>query len=197
MKIKPEDITNVIGSPVANTRKYWPLIVAELERLGKNKLSFQVAILATIGVESGNFEPINELGGKAYFTKLYDVCGEKPARARRMGNTSPGDGARYHGRGFIQLTWKHNYDVYGKALGVDLVNHPEKANEPEIAVKVLVKYMLDHGVDVWADRAFRTDDEYPEEFCTRKIRQLVNGGYRHYDKFKRHWDKFKVIALRG
>lgn len=196
MKITPEDITNIIGSDINNTRKYWPMIIEELKRVGRNKLYFQCAILATIAVESGNFEPINELGGKRYFTKLYDVTGEKPARAKRMGNVNPGDGPRYHGRGFIQLTWRHNYRVYGNALGYDLENNPELANDPVVAIKVLVKYMVDHGIDVWAERAFRTDDDYPEEFCKRKIRRLVNGGDRAYAKFSKTWDKFKAIALR-
>ncbi len=199
MSITAADITNIIGSPIANTTKYWPLILAELDRVKRNKLSFQVALLATIGVESGSFKPINEMGSVDYFTKNYDITGKKPKLARSLGNVNPGDGAKYHGRGFVQLTGRHNYTAYGKALGIDLVNKPELANGDKESVAILVKYCVDHGIDVWAERAFRTDDDaiYPEEMCTRKIRQLVNGGYNHYDKFKGFYDKFKAKAVKN
>lgn len=55
----------------------------------------------------------------------------------RMGNNSPGDGFKYRGRGFIQITGKENYDKVGKIIGVDLVNNPDLANDPEIAAKIV------------------------------------------------------------
>lgn len=198
--IRPEDITNIIGSPIANARKYWPLIVAYLQKRGVNKASFQVALLATIGVECGGFKPIKEIGGHDYFVRMYDITSDLPKRRKKaleLGNTQPGDGPRFCGRGFVQITGRHNYFVYGQKIGVDLIADPDAALTDDNAVKILVEYFLDHGLAVWGERGFRTDDDvlYPEEMCKIKIRKLVNGGLMHYKKFCKFWDKFKAVAL--
>jgi putative chitinase len=54
-----------------------------------------------------------------------------------MGNTSSGDGYKYRGRGFIQITGKDMYDRVGKMIGEDLVGNPDLANKPEIAAKII------------------------------------------------------------
>jgi len=58
----------------------------------------------------------------------------------RMGNDKPGDGFKYRGRGFIQITGKENYDKIGKIIGVDLVNNPDLANDTEVAAKIIPAY---------------------------------------------------------
>lgn len=58
----------------------------------------------------------------------------------RLGNDAPGDGYRYRGRGYIQLTGKANYAAAGAALGVDLVEHPERSAEPETAARIALWY---------------------------------------------------------
>ena len=57
-----------------------------------------------------------------------------------LGNTEPGDGYRYRGRGYIQLTGRANYTADGRALGLDLVNQPELASEPEHAERIAVRF---------------------------------------------------------
>jgi len=57
---------------------------------------------------------------------------------KALGNVDAGDGARYIGRGYIQLTGRSNYAAAGEALGLDLVNHPELAEEPENAARIAV-----------------------------------------------------------
>jgi predicted chitinase len=63
----------------------------------------------------------------------------------RMGNNNPGDGYKYIGRGFIQLTGKENYEKVGKLIGVDLVNNPELANDPKIAARIVPAFFKVNG----------------------------------------------------
>jgi predicted chitinase len=58
--------------------------------------------------------------------------------AKRLGNTQPGDGAKYCGRGYVQLTGRRNYSEAGEHTGADLVEHPELALKPEIAAKIML-----------------------------------------------------------
>jgi hypothetical protein len=53
------------------------------------------------------------------------------------------DGAKYIGRGYIQLTGRGNYTKYGQLTGHNLVNNPSLLSDPAIAAEVSVKYMLD------------------------------------------------------
>ena len=58
----------------------------------------------------------------------------------RMGNDQPGDGYKYHGRGYLQLTGKNQYERAERDLGLDIVDKPELAAEPEYAAKIAVWY---------------------------------------------------------
>lgn len=102
-------------------------------------------LLATAWHETGKtMQPIAEWGPQSYFDR-YDPAladsEEQRGRARRMGNTRQGDGYRYRGRGYVQLTWKINYAKAGRILGVDLVADPDLALEPTIAYRILVTGM--------------------------------------------------------
>lgn len=92
---------------------------------------------------AGTMQPIKEYGGNQYLTNAYDVTGHNPARARKMGNTIPGDGPRYCGRGYVQLTWKANYDKLGNLIGFPLVGNPDLAMRPDVAAAILVRGMKD------------------------------------------------------
>jgi len=85
-------------------------------------------------------QPITEYGGVRYFDK-YDTG----KLAAALGNTpeKDGDGFKYRGRGYVQLTGLANYIRAGKALSVDLVNNPDLALRPDIAAKIIVKGMIE------------------------------------------------------
>jgi predicted chitinase len=89
--------------------------------------------------ESADFSRMKEIGGEKYFNKLYDPK-VSPKTARILGNTHIGDGIRYHGRGFIQITGRDNYKMAGAALGLPLEQKPELASKPAIAAKIAVWY---------------------------------------------------------
>ncbi len=86
-------------------------------------------------------QPIREYGGTAYFTRMYDPLpdGHRPNVARQLGNTQRGDGARYCGRGFVQLTGRRNYADWANRLGSDLIANPLLVMQVDIATKILVE----------------------------------------------------------
>jgi putative chitinase len=76
-----------------------------------------------------------------FFEAMY---GMHTGAGRQLGNTRPGDGHRYRGRGFLQLTGRANYGRYGSLTGhPELVDDPNLANEPDIAAAIAVAYMRD------------------------------------------------------
>jgi predicted chitinase len=93
------------------------------------------AIIATIAVETPNFEPLAE---SAEYAKNYEG-------RSALGNTNPGDGVRYRGRGYLQLTGRANYQMMSERLGLGsrLLDSPDDANSPEVASRILVAYFAD------------------------------------------------------
>ncbi|HYG84532.1 MAG TPA: hypothetical protein VD907_06690 [Verrucomicrobiae bacterium] len=106
--------------------------------------TLQIAyVLATAGLESGyGRSMVEKYNGEpeAYFEGRY---GAGTRVGKQLGNTLPGDGAKFRGRGYVQITGRYNYDRFAKITGVDLIRFPEKAATPEIAVKILVLGMRD------------------------------------------------------
>jgi predicted chitinase len=98
--------------------------------------------MAQMKHESWDFDRMKEKaqpGVNGYFAKRYDPK-FSPKTAKILGNKHVGDGEKYHGRGFIQLTGRDNYRMASEALGIDLINKPELAAKPEVAAKVALWY---------------------------------------------------------
>jgi predicted chitinase len=87
------------------------------------------------------------------------LYGYTTKKGKGLGNTQAGDGAKYIGRGYIQLTGRGNYKRYGDLINQDLINNPALLNTPAIAAEVSVKYMLDRC------KASQTDPGYFESAC--------------------------------
>jgi putative chitinase len=86
-----------------------------------------------------------------------DEFARKPERiankvySGRMGNTEDGDGAKYIGRGLIQLTGKDNYKAVTEALGIDLVANPQLLEEPRYAALSAGWFWNKKGLNALAD----------------------------------------------
>jgi putative chitinase len=111
--------------------------------------------------ESGGFKFMYEIWGPTDVQKRYE--GRKD-----LGNTEPGDGFRYRGRGIFQLTGRANYKKYGDLIDMDLVGNPDLAADPEIALRIACEYWRARKINACADN----DDIVA---VTKKINGGTNG----------------------
>ncbi len=88
-----------------------------------------------------------------------------------LGNTQPGDGPKYKGRGFVQLTGRNNYAQWSQYLDIDLLEKPQKAAEPEVAAKILVMGMKNGYFTGYRLQDFINEDK--QDFY--HARRIVNG----------------------
>ena len=128
---------------------------AAMDKAGYTDKTERAMFLAQMAHESGNFR---------YDEEIHD--GSNYEGRSDLGNTQPGDGKRYKGRGYIQLTGRANYRHYGNKLGFDLEGQPELAKRPDIAAAVAVGY--------WNERVNR---EAARKGDVRTVTRNINGGY--------------------
>ncbi len=102
-------------------------------------MSWVAYALATAWHETAHsMQPIKEFGGPTYFKRMYDSEGQKPQLAKRLGNIHPGDGVKFAGRGYVQLTGRDNYERYG------IADRPDDAMKPDVAARIL-RDGMEHG----------------------------------------------------
>lgn len=101
-------------------------------------LAWTAYALATAYHETAHsMQPVKERGGEAYYTRMYDPLGQRPQVAAALGNTEPGDGSRFAGRGYVQLTGRDGYARAGELLGQDLIANPDLALRPVLAASIM------------------------------------------------------------
>jgi len=140
--------------------------------------------LAQTAHESHNFQSMVEYGGSLDFKKyepkfVKDKKGkivQVNPKAKTLGNVKKGDGARYKGRGYIQLTGRYNYKKAGEALGLPLEDKPELVEKPEVAAKVAIWF--------WQNRVQpKVDDFYDTRASTKPINPGLKGLEDRKEKF--------------
>ena len=144
-------------------------MIEYMEDAGITNPYAQLGILSVIGKESG-FVPKNEVGyGGTSDERIESVFGARGTRCKALkhddakffdcvygptakadlgwdtGNDNVGDGYKYIGRGFNQITFKNNYRKYGDAVGIDLVSDPEKLNDVDVAAEAAVAFLTKGG----------------------------------------------------
>jgi len=169
----------------ARRQDYLPFIQQALQEFEITSYLRETAFLAQLAHESGELRYMEELASGAAYEGRAD-----------LGNTQPGDGKRYKGRGPIQLTGRANYKRYGDLLGLDLVNNPTIAATKEVGFRIAGQFWKLNGLNELAD-------QQKFETITRRINGGINGlpdRIMYYDRAKRVMsrdDGAAVIAAAG
>ena len=160
---------------MGNIDKYFPWLNELMLQYGIDTPLRQAHFIAQLALESGSFRYVKEIAsGKAYEGR------------KDLGNINPGDGVKYKGRGLIQLTGRRNYTLFNDDLPdhVDIINHPELLEEPELAVTVSCWFWKRNKLNTYADR----DD-------VREVTRRINGGYNGLKERTRFLDQAKKVLL--
>ena len=133
---------------------------AAMQEYHINSPLLQAAFIAQIAHESGELRYVKEIASGAAYEGRKD-----------LGNTQPGDGMRYKGRGLIQITGRNNYAECGKAMGVDLITSPEVLETNDLACRSAAWFWASRGLNDLADKG---DFE--------RITKRINGGLNGYQE---------------
>lgn len=174
----PVQLAEVMNIPLARAQKWADALTSAMAGGQINTRLRIAAFLAQIGHESGSLVYSKELGGTSYFAK-YDG-------RQDLGNTQPGDGAKFCGRGLIQVTGRANYLKASQALFGDdrLLKTPDLLEQPTWAAKSAVWFWTSRNLNLLADGAQFTD-------ITKKINGGLNG---QEDRKARYALALKVLA---
>lgn len=133
-----------IDAPADTVLRFYDALVAGMTAGAITSPLRQAHFLAQVGHESGELRYTQELAdGTAYEGR------------KDLGNTQPGDGPRFKGRGLIQLTGRANYAAFGKSVGRDFMTDTTcrlLATDPALAVDVAVWFWTTRKLNTLADQ---------------------------------------------
>lgn len=158
-------------------------------------VAFTANALGTAWLETAQrMQPVHEAfwvkqpARDAYFKKMYDIQGQRPAKARELGNLTPGDGVTYHGRGYPQTTGKLNYKKAQDHFDVPFVANPDLMLDPMVAAKVMVWGMETGGFTGQKLGKYLPASGPGTAEQHRNARQVING--------KDRWDDLSAYAMK-
>lgn len=158
---------------------YLPFMNAIMPMYEINSKLREAAFLAQIAHESGELKFWEEIWGPTAAQKRYEPPSDLAAR---LGNTQPGDGKRYKGRGPIQITGRANYRKYGGLLNMDLEGNPDLAATTQVGLQVACLFWKTNGLNQLADVS---------DFTT--ITRRINGGLNGLANRQKYYDKAKQV----
>lgn len=139
-------------------------------------VSYVAYALATAWHETAHtMQPVKERGGPRYFFRMYDIEGDRPHVAKVLGNTQPGDGALFAGRGYVQLTGRGNYAKAHAFTGFPLVGNPDLAMRPDVAARILREGMLDGWFTGKSFATYLPSDRPATLAEFQAARRIING----------------------
>jgi putative chitinase len=174
--VSPETLAAALGVPSARAQTWADPLSAAMALYAIDSLKRQAAFLAQVGHESGRLIYVRELWGPTPAQDGYEGRAD-------LGNTEPGDGFRFRGRGLIQVTGRANYATCGAALCLPLTDHPELLEQPGNAAQSAAWFWNSRGLNAFADAM---------DFET--ITRRVNGGLNGWDDRVALW-KLALAAL--
>lgn len=167
-------------SPYITTQranKYADILNTCMREFGlRNTVERAAMFLAQILHESGHLRYTEEI-----------ASGRKYEGRKDLGNTEPGDGPRYKGRGLLQITGRANYAQMGRAMGLDLINHPDILSTPANAVLSACTW--------WGLRGAKLNP-LADAGDVKGVTRIINGGYNGLAEREALYNKaIKVLTL--
>jgi len=140
----PAVLATALGCPLARATKWAAPITDALAACGISTPARIAAWLAQIGHESGRLRYVREIWEPTPAQSRYEGRAD-------LGNTEPGDGYKYRGRGLIQITGRANYRALGIALGAPFELRPELLERPDYAALSAAHYWQSRDINELAD----------------------------------------------
>ena len=190
--VTDDELKQIMPNCAAAKREaYLPFIQQAMEEFAITSYLREASFLAQLAHESGELRYMEEIASGAAYEGRKD-----------LGNTQPGDGKRYKGRGPIQLTGRANYQRYGDLLGLDLVNNPTIAATPQVGFRIAGQYWKLNGLNELADKGLqivtiRRKGQNEQVTAFDAITFKINGGFNGKDDRTKYYNSAKQVLKKN
>lgn len=169
----PDKLLQIMPLAGSRAQTYAGFLTVAMTECDIDSPQRQAAFLSQLGHESASLRYTEELADGSAYNDRAD-----------LGNTSPGDGPKYKGRGLIQITGKSNYRQCGIALGHDFIVEPQLLALPENACRSAAWFWSFKDLNRYADK-----DQYGT------LTKMINGGYNGLDDRIQFWLRAREVLM--